>query len=148
MMCYHFSKTKRIAIVRNYIVEKTTFTPESFPEVACSEVLVAGLDKIEIGYQYTLIIVYDEAINVAAEKEKIAEDPSRSATATCTINVYLPGDTNLDNKANAMDALEILKDVADMTELKALNAVAADVNEDTIIDAKDALAVLKIVAGM
>lgn len=75
-------------------------------------------------------------------------DNCMSVTTECEINVYLPGDTNLDNKANAEDALDILKVVANMTELEDLSTVAADINEDGNINAEDALEVLKVVAGL
>lgn len=54
--------------------EKKTFTSEDFPEVSCSNVVVASLKKTEEGYEYTLIVIYEEAVDVDVEKEKIVKN--------------------------------------------------------------------------
>lgn len=75
-------------------------------------------------------------------------DNGMPAKKECLINVYLPGDVNLNNKIEAEDALEALKDVANMEELDELASRAADVDENGVIAAEDALGILKSVARL
>ncbi|MEG0663888.1 MAG: Ig-like domain-containing protein, partial [Clostridia bacterium] len=65
---------------------------------------------------------------------------------SCTVNVYLTGDINKDNKINTLDALYILKYIAKIDVFTELQAVAADFNKDGKINTLDALNVLKKVA--
>lgn len=58
------------------------------------------------------------------------------------------GDVNEDEKIDANDALDILKNAAKMKELTEEQEVAADVTKDGMVDANDALLILKFVAHM
>ncbi len=75
-------------------------------------------------------------------------------TLYCTVNIEEPplvamaGDVNGDGAADALDALEILKNVAGMITLTSEQLQIADVEKDGAADALDALKILKYVAGM
>ncbi len=70
---------------------------------------------------------------------------SSSSTQEPTYNM---GDVNYDGTADALDALEILKNVADMVNLTSEQLHIGDVERDGRADALDALKILKYVAGM
>ncbi len=82
-----------------------------------------------------------------------------TTTITCTIGgisrsfvvevlEFLPGDVNDDQAVDALDALDILKNVAGMITFTSKQVNIADVNKDDTPDALDALWILKKVAGM
>jgi hypothetical protein len=60
---------------------------------------------------------------------------------------YVLGDVNSDGKIEAVDALRVLRFLADQVELSSTEKLAADVNRDTKIEAVDALRILRYVAG-
>lgn len=60
---------------------------------------------------------------------------------------YLLGDVNSDGEVQAVDALRVLRFLADQVELSSTEKLAADVNHDTKIEAVDALRILRYVAG-
>ncbi len=57
------------------------------------------------------------------------------------------GDVNLDNRIDAKDALEILKNAVDKVKFDLRQTIVSDVDEDGKINAKDALNVLKKAVG-
>lgn len=60
---------------------------------------------------------------------------------------YVLGDVNSDGEVQAVDALRVLRFLADQVELSSTEKLAADVNHDTKIEAVDALRILRYVAG-
>ena len=60
---------------------------------------------------------------------------------------YLLGDVNSDGEVQAVDALRVLRFLADQVELSSTEKLAADVNHDTKIEAVDALRILRYIAG-
>lgn len=75
---------------------------------------------------------------------------STSYTKVASFSYYAPyvlGDVNSDGKIEAVDALRVLRFLADQVELSSTEKLAADVNRDTKIEAVDALRILRYVAG-
>lgn len=75
---------------------------------------------------------------------------STSYTKVASFSYYAPyllGDVNSDGEVQAVDALRVLRFLADQVELSSTEKLAADVNHDTKIEAVDALRILRYVAG-
>lgn len=81
-------------------------------------------------------------------KIHVAESEAEFVVAGIAELENTPGDVNSDGKINALDALRVLKSVADMIKLTLEEECAADVNADEKADALDALLILKYTAGM
>lgn len=62
--------------------------------------------------------------------------------------VVILGDADTNGKLSVMDAVNVLKSVADIYELDEHQNVAADTNKDGTIDVKDAIIVLKYISRL
>ena len=71
------------------------------------------------------------------------------AEASCTVNVYLPGDVNLNGKVNADDALLALQNAVGKITLDENKSEfhAADISENGVIETIDALHILQMAVG-
>jgi len=79
----------------------------------------------------------------------ISSNDGMAYTKVASFSYYAPyklGDTNSDDKIQAVDALRVLRHVAKQITLTPSQALAADVNGDTKIQAVDALRILRYVA--
>lgn len=76
-----------------------------------------------------------------------ADEAYRQVASFTYYAPYLLGDVNSDGEVQAVDALRVLRFLADQVELSSTEKLAADVNHDTKIEAVDALRILRYVAG-
>lgn len=60
--------------------------------------------------------------------------------------VVILGDADTNGKLSVMDAVNVLKSIAEITNLDEHQTVAADVNKDGVINVQDAIAVLKYIS--
>ncbi len=71
---------------------------------------------------------------------------ANGASAEADFAVVILGDADTNGKLSVMDAVNVLKTVADTYAPDEHQAVAADVNKDGVINVQDAIAVLKYIA--
>lgn len=96
-----------------------------------------------LGY-FTGMTLYDRFSNQWAFPQFV-ESITKSAGSS---QVYIIGDTDLNNSIDIKDVTLIQKHLADITQLNSTQSVLADVNSDAVISIKDATAIQSYLAGI
>jgi len=99
--------------------------------VQSDSVTVSGIGSIADTLTLGNYVAYAAAGGVSAETD---------------FAVVILGDADTNGKLSVMDAVNVLKTIADINELDKHQTVAADANKDGVIDVQDAVAVLKYIS--